>query len=72
MTDLEKKKIAFCDEILSMFFEWDCNGIEGGDFQDLAEKHGVIRAVPYDPQKHGDGPAEYDVEPGQEIFERTT
>ena len=43
--------------------------LDGADIQDLGLKHGLIRAVPYDPAVHSDilgvGP-----EPGDEWFEQ--
>ncbi len=41
---------------------WDSYDIDCGDLQDAAVKHGIIKEVPYDPEKHGE--SEYDQEPG--------
>ena len=38
---------------------------------ECAEKHGLLRVVPYDPEEHGDGGFDFDMEPGDDWFERT-
>ena len=68
MTDLEQRKIAFCDAIITLCIENEGDGISDVEFMDLAEEHGVIRGVPYDPKKHGD----VDAAPGDAIFVRTS
>jgi hypothetical protein len=32
---------------------WEGCGLDGGDIQNVAERLGLIRSVPYDPAKHG-------------------
>lgn len=44
----------------------DAYDIDAGDFQNTAEKFGIIRPVPFDPDKHG--PCE--AEPGDTIYVR--
>lgn len=41
--------------------------LDGGTLQDMAEKFGVIKRVPYDPAVHGDN--EFGLDPGDEWFE---
>lgn len=48
---------------------WPEGGLDGFDLQDIAEKYGVIREVPYDPDKHGTGGLEeWGMEPGNPWF----
>jgi hypothetical protein len=41
---------------------WDGCGLDGGEVQDKAVSLGIIKQVPYDPDKHG--PNNWDAEPG--------
>jgi hypothetical protein len=56
--------IGFTHAICEYYFEgnWD---LEYCDFVDLGVKFGVLRAEPYDPDKHGE---QDDVEPGDEWY----
>lgn len=58
---------AFAEAVLRRL--WEGYELDGADIQDLGLKHGLIRAVPYDPAVHSDilgvGP-----EPGDEWFEQ--
>jgi hypothetical protein len=48
----------------AMILSWEGYTIDGLTFQDLAEEHGVIRRVSYDPTEHGPS----DIEPGEPWF----
>lgn len=41
--------------------------IDGADVQEWALQCGLTEEVPYDPAIHGDGPADFDVQPGNPI-----
>ena len=52
---------------LVRYFGWGGSfELDGGDFQDMAEKHGLIRFEDYDPEKHTDEWIE--AEPGDPIW----
>ena len=54
----------FAIEVISVTLDggsWD-----GGDIQELAEKYGILKSVPYDPETHG--PNDVDAEPGGTWF----
>lgn len=45
---------------------WTGSELEGGDIQDKALSLGLLKAEPYDPEKHGE--SEYDIEPGDDWY----
>lgn len=47
-------------------FAWSCD-VDGGDIQDKAVEYGILKEVPYDPERHGE--SEYDAEPGDPWYE---
>lgn len=54
--------------------QWVFDGFDpdGSDIQDLAERHGLVRKVPFDPEKHNLPEwLEGEVEPGDDYFEFT-
>ena len=60
---------GFAKAILTKYWDGDCGDIDGMDVQDLAEEHGVIVKVPYDPEKHGEeGGSEFGIEPGDDWY----
>jgi hypothetical protein len=63
MMKMDDKLIAFAKEVIRA--SWD--GCEyGGDIQDAAVKHGLIRQVSYDPAVHGSN--DVDAVPGDPWF----
>jgi len=59
---------GFAKQLLRNFFP-DAHDISGADFQDTAEAFGIIKPVPYDRKKHGNGPGDdFDLPEGENIF----
>lgn len=57
----------FYAHVVEHFYGGGCD-FDGGDFQDCAEKFGLLRQEPYDPVKHGE---DSDCEPGDPYFVQT-
>lgn len=60
---LKQRMARFVREV--MLNSWEGCDLDGGEAQDLALKHGLIRPTVYDPVKHG---AIGEAEPGDEIY----
>lgn len=56
----------FGRKVMSDMWDGACT-IDGADVQEWALICGLIEEVPYDPEIHGDGPADFDVQPGDPI-----
>ena len=56
---------GFVKELIDNWFP-DAMDIDGGEFQETAEKYGIIKSVPYDPDEHGS----VEACEGDEIFVR--
>ena len=55
---------ALFQSLVTHFGEEEHMDLDYFDFTEIAEKHGLIKWVPYDPKKHG----EMDVEKGEKIW----
>jgi hypothetical protein len=60
-----KSALKFAKMVLQHFGSDERLEMDGGEFQDMAEKAGVIRWETYDPEKHGE---HYDVEDGDQVW----
>lgn len=60
MSDADTKLIDFAKAIIRLGWQGD---IGGDEVQELAEKHGLIAQVPFDPKVHND--PDLCMEPGQ-------
>ena len=61
-------KDAFLGELIGKWRERDCTDIDGGDMQDLLEKHGLIEITPATEEDCKEEWAqEYGIEPGDPV-----
>jgi hypothetical protein len=56
---------AFVAEVMQR--AWEGYDLEGGEAEDLAKKHGLLREEPYDPDRHGE--SEFEIEPGDPWYQ---
>ncbi|MEM9247926.1 MAG: hypothetical protein AAGB05_04415 [Pseudomonadota bacterium] len=61
---------SFGRRVINEIWRGHCE-IDGADIQEWAERCGQIEPVAYDPARHGDGPMDYDIEPGDTIYQFT-
>jgi len=61
--DQIEKLLAFAKEVIRG--SWEGSNLDGGDIQEMAEKHGLLQPEIYDLDKHGD---HEDAVPGEDTI----
>lgn len=69
MTDTDSAKALREFALQVIDWAWEGYDPDGSDIQDLAEKHGLLAKVPYDPEKHNLPEwLEGEVQPGDDYY----